>query len=538
MADIEKITKMNDMLNSQNANWRSYWQDLANYCLPRKSWITSMRTIGERVRFNFLYDSTAIRALKIMAAGFHSNLTNPSTKWFGFQTFDENLMENRDVALWFKEAEDKVFSILNNSNFDTVMQEFYMDVGCFGTGTVLSLEDTKSVVRFTTVPIEQINLAEDSNGRVNELYRNFKLTADQAYGRWGKDSGKAVLEKYKNRPYDMMDFCHYVGPRDKYDIRLKDNKNMEYTSCWISKEDKHELEESGFQEFPYHVGRFWKDANECFGFSPAMDVFPDIKLVNAQQRTLLRAAMKQADPPMQAPSKGYILPLNFNPAAVNYRDEKVAADSLQAIDVGRGNIPITIEVIKMVMDNIDQGFYVPLFKALSTITKQMTVPEVQRRVMENMVLLGPVVGRFTQEMLDPLIIRVFNIAVREGLLSEPPEDLQGQGFRTVYLSPLAKAQRESDLVTVESFLGTLSQVAAIKPGVLDKINEDKTVDVIARIKGVTPEILRSAEEVEAIREQRAQMEAAAMKMQAVQSMVGTAKVGTEAMKNVAGATAA
>ena len=77
--NVKEIILDNKFLRNQNSNHRSYMQDLADFIQPRKAWITSIRTKGEQLKFNFLYDSTAIRALRNMASGFNSNLTNQSS---------------------------------------------------------------------------------------------------------------------------------------------------------------------------------------------------------------------------------------------------------------------------------------------------------------------------------------------------------------------------------------------------------------------------------------------------------------------------
>ena len=532
-ANVQDILLRDKFLSGQNDDWRSYFQDLADFCLPRKAWITTVKTKGERLKFNFLYDSTAIRSAKIMAAGFHHNLTNPSSKWFAQVTRDPKLMKDREVQLYFHEVEEIIFSVLAGSNFDTTFQEFYMDAGVFGTGTVLTLDDPRDKVRFTIVPVEQLNFEEDAYGRICAAYRNFKLTAMQAFMLWGQDCGKAVLDAYKDRPFTDFDFLHYVGPRKRRDVTKSDNLSLEFESVWIQKKENHLIGESGFYEFPYAVGRFWKDANDVFGFSPAMDVLADIKLVNAQQRTLLRAAMKQADPPMQAPSKGYMLPLNFNPAAMNYRSPDVDPNSLQPIPVGAGNLPITIEIIKMVQDNIEQGFFVPLFRAISDQNKQMTIPEVQRRISENMVLLGPVVGRFMNELIGPTLTRVFNILYRNGDLPDPPAQLQGKEFDFINLGALAMAQRQSEVNTIGGYLQSLGQIAQYKPGVLDKVNEDKTAEILAKVTGVNPEILHSDKEVKTMRDQRAQAAAAQMQLEALHKGAAIAETAGKAGKHMA-----
>ena len=122
-ADLKRIVENNKILNSQNSDWRSYFQDLADFILPRKAWITTVKSKGERLQFNYLYDSTAIRSARTAAAGFHSNLTNPSSKWFGLETRNKMVMKNHSIQKFFYDSRDAVLGALNNTNFDTSMQE-------------------------------------------------------------------------------------------------------------------------------------------------------------------------------------------------------------------------------------------------------------------------------------------------------------------------------------------------------------------------------------------------------------------------------
>lgn len=531
MTNIERLIRRADDLESLQGSWRSYFQDLAKYCLPRKAKVTTQKTKGDRLALTDVYDSTAIRALKIMAAGFHSNLTNPSSKWFNLRTRDLAYMENKDVQSWFKDVEDIIFGALASSNFDTTMQEFYLNVGCFGTGTILTLEDAIEKIRFTEIPIEQVVFEEDVYGRVQRVYRNFTFTSQQAFDLWGKDAGPAVTEIVKDKPNEELKFLHYVGPRDKRNPGMSDNVNMPYESLWIEKSKKHLISTGGFIDNPYAVGRFYKDTLDVFGYSPAMDVLSDIKLVNAQVKTMLRASMKAADPALIVPRRGFIAPLNANPGKINYTDNKTTNDMVTQFPVS-GNIPINLEVILHGQTGIEKAFFVPLFQALSNITKQMTIPEVQRRISENMVLLGPVIGRFTQEVLDPVIMRVFDILYRSGEIPFPPAEISGQDLDIVYISPLARAQKESEIYSIQSFMSDVGLLGQADTSVIDNIDFDKTVSIIAQIRGINPDMLRPQGDVQAMRQQRAEQQAAIAQQEQMARGVDIAKTGSEAVKNL------
>ncbi|NBQ51384.1 MAG: head-tail adaptor, partial [Marivivens sp.] len=70
--------------------------------------------------------------------------------------------------------------------------------------------------------------------------------------------------------------------------------------------------------------------------------------------------------------------------------------------------------------------------------------EVVQRTEEKMRLLGPVLGRLQAELLQPMIERVFAVLNRQNKLPAAPAFLNDRDLDIEYVSPLAKAQRQSD----------------------------------------------------------------------------------------------
>ncbi len=500
-----QIIKRLKVKMSERANWEQVWQDVNNVFMPRKAYITRPRVFGEQLDFSRVFDSSAIRALNTMASGFHSWLTNPASKWFQLEMAERELMEIKEVKVWLEDVENEIFFTLNNSNDDETMQEFYLNMGSVGTSSIFIEEDDKDRVRFTALPIAETYIEEDARGRVNRIWRKFEYTVQQAWDLWGAKAGSEVTEKFLNesKKSDKVIFVHYIGPRDIRQEGKKDNVNMPFESKWVTFVKQELVAESGFNEFPVPTGRFYKSTGEVWGFSPAMDNLPDTHMLNAMKKTLIRASMKIVDPPFTVPDRGFILPLNMNPNGANYRNPQTNKDDFQPI-LTKGNIPIGIEMVQDTREAIDLGMFVRVFQAFGQITKQMTVPEVQQRIREGMALLGPVVGRVQQETLDPKIIRVFNILFRAGRLPRIPDVLAGREFSVTYISPLAKAQRESEISGILRMLSTVAEMATFAPSVIDKINPDKAVDIVADVIGVTPQIIRDEEEVLALRTAKAQ----------------------------------
>lgn len=526
---VKDILKNNEILNTENTTVRARQQTNADFCMPRKANINSFRQKGDSINFGFLYDTVAIRSLKIAVAGFYSYFTNPVSQWFGLQASNPRLRKDKDGQKYFMECTEAIGSVLSNTNFYSAAKELYADAIGLGTGTILSEEDKKKTARFRSIPIQEMNFEEDEYGEINGAYWNFKLNAKQAFALWGPKAGKTVLDNHGTpKAFDDLEFLLYVGPRSDAQYGKIDPLNMPFKSCWIAIKDAHLIDEGGFEEFPFHVGRYWEDNESVFGYCPADDAIATIKLRNSEKRTALRRAMKETDPPLDVPSKGYVLPLNLNPAAINIRDAKLDKDNgVRPFGVGAGDFNITKEMMEESKNEIEEHFAVPLFRAFSQITKTMTIPEVQERIREGMVLLGPAAGNLEKPFKN-LIIRLFYIMQRRGELPKPPSSVQGQEFDPVFLSPLARAQREGEITNIRNFLSDVGNISTLYPEAKDKVNPDKTIDIIAEIRGINPEILASNKDIESVRGQRAKLAQMQTEMDLTHKAAGIAKTGAEA----------
>ena len=158
---------------------------------------------------------------------------------------------------------------------------------------------------------------------------------------------------------------------------------------------------------------------------------------------------------------------------------------------------------------IRQAFYVD--QLLLDAGPQMTATEVLSRQEQRMRLLGPVLGRLQSELLQPLIDRCFALMLRQGSFVTPPEELQGLDIDIEYVSPLAKAQKQSELQNTLRGVEVLSQMAQIAP-VLDYLDSDKMVRYLIDVMGLPAEIIRSSEEIAIVRRQQQQQQAMEQQM--------------------------
>ena len=174
-------------------------------------------------------------------------------------------------------------------------------------------------------------------------------------------------------------------------------------------------------------------------------------------------------------------------------------------------------------NSIRSAFYVDQLQLNQS--PSMTATEVLQRNEEKMRLLGPVMGRLQSELLQPLIQRSFKLLLRNGELPVPPESLQGQDIDIEYVSPLAKAQKMTDLQSMMRGLEIMLQLAEVAP-VMDYLDENGLVKYLIDVAGIPARVIRSDDQVAEIREAKAEqqrmMAEQQQEMQAADQMQKTA----------------
>ena len=514
MAQTDKaknLLKRYDRLKAQRQNWESHWQEVADYMQPRKADVTKTRSKGDK-RTELIFDGSPLQSVELLAASLHGMLTNPSTPWFSLR-FKQNDMENEDEAKeWLEDATEVMYSAFNKSNFQQEIFELYHDLITFGTAAMFIEEDDEDILKFSTRHINEIFIAENDKGRIDTVFRKFSLSARAVMQKFG-DVSMNIATKAQKDPYEEVEILHAVYPRSDFDPKKQDKDNMPFESVYLDADSGDELSVSGFREFPFVVPRYLKASHEIYGRSPAMTALPDVKMLNEMSKTTIKSAQKQVDPPLLVPDDGFMLPVRTVPGGLNFY-RAGTRDRIEPLNIG-ANTPLGLNMEEQRRNSIRNAFYVN--QLMMQNGPQMTATEVIQRNEEKMRLLGPVLGRLQSELLKPLIDRTFALILRKNLFRPAPEFLAGTDIEIEYVSPLAKAQKSSELQSIMraiEIMGSLSNVAPV----FDHINMDKLVRHLADIVGVPQKILKPQSELNAERQQAAQQQEQMQQMQQVQQL--------------------
>ena len=515
--DLTKSLKRRfDKLKTNRQNWETHWQEVADYMLPRKADVTKTRSKGDK-RTELIFDSSPLQSVDLLAASLHGMLTNPSTPWFTLRYKDPEIENDDEAKLWLESATDAMYVAFNRSNFQQEIFELYHDLITFGTACMFVQDDDEDTLKFSTRHINEIYISENEKGKVDTVYRLFKMSVRAAFQQFGEAISTGTKGLITKDPYEEISILHAVYPRNDFDPKKQDRKNMPFESVYMEYKNLNELSVAGFKEFPFVVPRYLKASHEIYGRSPAMTALPDVKMLNEMSKTTIKAAQKQVDPPLLVPDDGFLLPVRTVPGGLNFY-RSGTRDRIEPLNIGANN-PLGLNMEEQRRNAIRNVFYVN--QLMMQQGPQMTATEVIQRNEEKMRLLGPVLGRLQSELLKPLIDRCFAIMVRKNIFPPAPEIISGRDVEIEYVSPLAKAQKSTELQSIIRGIEIMGQLANVAP-VFDYINFDNLVKHLTNIIGIPQKVLKTNSEVLVEREAK---QAQAQQMQEMQQLQQVAKAG-------------
>jgi len=495
--------------------------------LPRNvRYFEQDRNKGHR-RHNSIYDNTGTRALRTLGAGMMAGATSPARPWFRLGTADPDLNRFTPVKLWLNDVTERMQLVFQKSNTYRTLHSVYEELGAFGTAGSIVLPDPKTAIHHYPVTIGEYAIATDYQGRVNTLYREFQKTVGEVVREFGyKKCSTSVKNLYDRGSLDQwITIIHAIEPRDdrERDFKKKDNMNMAYKSCYFEQGGDGEdvLRESGYKEFPAVIPRWGIAGGDIYGNSPGMEALGDIKQLQHEQLRKAQGIDYQTKPPLQVPSYMKNRDVDSLPGGVTFIDGQQGKIET-AFNVNL-NLNHLLADIQDVRQRINSSFYADLFLMLANATDtRMTATEVAERHEEKLLMLGPVLERLHNELLDPLIDNTFNRMLEVGLIPPAPEELQGMELNVEFVSMLAQAQRAIGTNSVDRYVNSMGMVAQMKPDVLDKLDSDAWADGYADMLGVDPKLIVAGERVAKIRQERAMAQQQAAQAEAEQRAVDNA----------------
>lgn len=547
-ADLRKYCQARKVaLLAERDLYRGDWLQVAEHLDPYAGRFLAQQTQGGRRRLPSrakILNSAATRAVRTMDAGFMGGHTSKSRPWFLLTVSHPVLKERSTVKAWCDDVTQIIRDTLAKSNFYTALPDFYHSRHLFGVGGMLCDADDIDVLRFYSRAIGTYAIALDARGLSDSFYYAFERTARQIEQRYAKDLGgrdklpakvQEALSAQRGDQTFVIESLIEPNPDARSGPQAKAYRPFRQM-YWIegAAEDPCGcLTIEGHYTNPALVSRWNATGNDCYGTSPALDALGDIKQLQYLEGEKLRIIDLMAKPTLALPDYLRNKGASLNPGDRIYVTPMQTQQKVEPVYTPdpRGLAQVQAE-IETVTRRIEATFYVDLFRMLDHLDdRERTAYELSERKEEKVAMLGPALESLTDEVLDPTISRSYAILDQAGRLPPPPEELHGVPLNVEYTSMLAQAQKAAGLGTIERTIGFVGQTMAAfqRLDMADKIDLDQVIDEYAERAGSPARIVRSDDDVAAIRAQRAQ----GQKMAQMAAMAKPMADGAAAMRTMA-----
>ena len=473
---LEDILNRFNVAKNKQRPWKNIIKECYDYTYPQRSSFNSINNNAGGIDID-LYDATATDAVDQLAASLLGNLTPTWSQWFGFKPGpDLSKQEADQISPLLEDIAKKVQSHIDRSNFSVEIHQCFLDLVIGGTATLYVEETTPgsmSALKFSSIPMQEIVLEEDSNGFLKGSFRKIGLTASQIQSRYPNvELPVYISRKLYDKTLDTFNIIEAIVPAEN---------NFEFYAVLIDENNPVLLSSGIFEESPAISFRWMKSPGEIYGRSPVMKALPDIKTANKVVELILKNASIAVTGIWQADDDGVLNPANIELKPGSIIPKAVGSQGLKPLDM-----PGRFDVSELVLNDLRQKIRDALLsdKLNSIVNKRMTATEVLERSSQMALLLGATYGRLQSELLTPLIQRVFYILKRRGEI--PDIELDGRTVVLDYRSPLAKAQSQK---SIQNILLWLDSVSAMGATASQYVDVQKTITHLSDALGVPSDLI-------------------------------------------------
>ena len=529
-------------LKQDRSTFEAHWQDIADVFRPQAYPFTGDRPQPGEKRTSKMYDAAPPLALERFAAVLEALLSPRNQVWSKLATTDDDLQDDVEVQRYLDEVNKILFRVRYRpaSNMASQLAESYLNLGSFGTQALFVGDDYGNAITYRSCGLHNTLIAEDAFGRVNQVFRRYEFTAQQAMqafvtSRQGADRDAALARlpqqirtAYDNKLSVKFPFMHAVVPRDQVDAQRKDYRGMPLASFDLFMGDSSIVDEGGFRVMPYCVSRYTKNSEEVYGRIPAMLVLPGVNMLNRMKKAVVRGAEQQVDPPLMTMDDA-MAPFNLESGAMNYGTlDEQGNPTVRAFD-HRADVKLGLDMIQLERNDVRDAFLLDVFQVMMN-SPQLNMLQLMEIAKEKAALLGPMMGRQQSELFGPMTERELDILTHAGMLPPMPDALINAGAEVTieYLSPMSLAQRAETGVSIMRTLEAVIPLTQTEEGkgALRVFNIEETVRELAQINNYPAKAMRSEEEVKA-------MDDAAAEQDQMAQLVAAAPQVTQSLKSMA-----
>lgn len=496
----EDLVKRFQAAKKQRSSWQTHLRECYEYALPQRNTMTQFSR-GQKKNED-IYDSTAVVGTQKFASRLQATLIPPWREWSRLVPGSEIPEdEHEKIQPVLDDVTKIIFDHINHSNFSTQAHESFLDLAV-STG-VLSLEESDgsdSALEFHSAPLAEIYPEAGPWGSIETVWREHKVPARHIDRLWpGAEMSETMKQKASERPDEKVHLIEgtvYLPKRGYWHQCVMEEASKEY----IFGQD--------YEVSPWIVFREYVVPGETLGRGRIMQVLPDIKTANKVVEYVLKNAALAISGVYTAADDGVINPYNIRltpGAIIPVGSNDNSNPTLRPLDRS-GDIQFSALVLDDLRKRINKALFAEPFGEIDSPVRSAT--EMAMRNQELVQDSGSAFGRMQSEFIEKVIKRAVSILKRAGKI--PDIRVDGKEVTIKHTSPLARAQDQDDLMSVNQYLQTVGQLGPEILGLGTKLED--LPSYIGKKLGLDADLLRT--EVE--REEMAQAAQAAQAQAAQQ----------------------
>lgn len=502
------------------------WRQLSRWLCPGRGSFDdefdSLSDFSGLLRFT----QPASQAVLKGASGMTSGMTPRNVSWFKPSFMDESLLEIEGARPWLDEIDYHMKDCLQNGGFYQAIQSFNMDLLWAGCALLYCERADTNPLAYECQQIGTFAVETDRQGRLLAVARRLVFTVEELVSEFGKRNVSLfVKDKLQKQPWERV----YVWQLTRY---ANKGRFPVASLFWEEGQDDRFLRESGYNEMPFFY-TVWNEGEPPYGSGPGDAALPDARQMDELERRKLEGIAKITDPPVAAHTSlaGH---LDLAPGALNYMPDRQYVQPILEMGPFAQFFANLQQEIALVKERLNETLYAKLFESvpLDQRPRDMSATEYLERKNEALQQLGPVISAYEPNVLTPLLYRTVQALDRMGLLPPAPQGLGKEPLlRMEFISPMANAMRMTSSETTRALFQDVASMAQASqnPALLDKIDTDQMVDILATGLGAPGSIINSDEKTQAIREQRAQAQMQEAQMQQAMQIAQIAQAGAGAL---------
>ena len=529
--DPQKILKRFEELRTARMPYEQIWEEITNLCMPNRG--GSFNREETPAYLDDLYDSTGALAAENLVSTLLGGLVNQEIGWLKLKPAGQVGPGFEDIDYILSHRSDELLQLFKDpkASFYTNISEMFMEIVTLGTGALEVFYEPLAGIQFRAIKLRSLYVSTDKAGKVDVVYRRYKIKARNFEPMFGSDIPKRVKRLAKEKPEELLEVIRCCAPNE--DFKLGINDQLPFRSVYLLKDGGEVLSDTQLEYFPYIIARWNKLPDEDYGRSPAWTALPDLQMIQAMEFSALEMAQKISSPPIMVADDGVLLPIetHANGVIVGGIDPITGRNRVAPLPFG-GSPQLFDAFIERKKDAVRKAFF---NNALSLQDRpQMTAEEVITLREEGFRLMSANINRLVEEVLMPLVNTTYFLAERFRIFAPIDEDGEvfelGVPIDIEFMGQLARTAKVNDALAWNRYLQQfLIPLAQVDPTALDILNIDRSAQIIADSLNVPIETLSTFNEVQQIREARAQQQAAAFEMEALEreAKIRSLEGGTE-----------